>query len=301
MFEIKSSNSYIVDGDTGECHEIESGSRLSTPGEQKRGREYVDSLKQSKVKYDAVRHESYRHGGFTFLRIANVLNSLSPATAGRLAYLSTYVGYNNQLLSDKRTPITKTMLPDILGVGNTIAKKFYSECAAANLLVEREGKLYISEDFFRGPIQDKGIRHTKLYHDTVQDLYKRLPPKHHRYFGYVVQMLPWINVNYNIVCDNPTETDLDKINPIDVEDLYKICGYEIGNRNTHRFLDALTGAWFQFDGTQQALCALVVRRGQDGKHTGLVVNPHLMYMGTQSEKVAVLGVWFKPAEGKSAS
>ena len=303
MIEIRRGNVALVSTDTGEVlAEVEPGSKLSDPEDREAAKEYIEGIKAAKVRNDAVHYQSKLHGGFTFLSINRMPDTLTPATVGRLVYLSTYVGYDNQLLSNKRTPITKTMLPEILCVGKTVAKRFFSECEAAKLLREDQQKrLYISDAFFRGSIGNRKDQHTRLWHDTIRDLYKRLPAKHHKYFGYVVQMLPWVNVNYNIVCSNPMETDPEQINPIDIDDLYMLCGYEAGSRNTHRFIDALTGAWFDYRGSQQALCALFVRRGPDGKHTGLVVNPHLMYMGDDIERVGAMGCLFNPKIADSAS
>ena len=78
-------------------------------------RERRQKQKETTEFNEKVKHNSKKHGGFTFLRIENALTEINPATVGRLAYLSTYMEYGNQLLMRyKNRPMLKSDLPDVL-------------------------------------------------------------------------------------------------------------------------------------------------------------------------------------------
>ena len=73
-------------------------------------RERYNKIKKATEFNEKVKHNSKKHGGFTFLRIENALTEINPATVGRLAYLSTYMEYGNQLLCALRTVLCLKMI-----------------------------------------------------------------------------------------------------------------------------------------------------------------------------------------------
>ena len=67
-----------------------------------------------------------------------------------------------------------------------------------------------------------------------------------------------------------------------------------------RLNEALLGLAFQFDGRKQALCASVEVTTEEGRQKGLIVNPNLIFAGTDFTKVEGYGMFFRPRRSKSA-
>ena len=258
-------------------------------------RERYLKIKEAEAFNESVKQNSRDHGGFTFLKITDILTKVDPTTVGRLAYLSTYLTFNHQLLYKGRgIPIYKEDLSKILNVTRPTAADFYKKCIAGNLLIDRESSgLFINEMFFRGESDDEDI--TRLYCGTIQDLYHRLSAKEHKHFGYAIQIIPMINREWNIVCNNPNEEKTKYIVPLTTAD---ICSkLKMGRGHTERLTEALTSPIFEYEGEEQQLCVSVPGKTSRGKQNVLYVNPHLIYAGSDFTKVDGISVAFRSNYG----
>lgn len=244
-----------------------------------------------------VKHDSKKHGGFTFLRLENALNGINPATVGRLAYLSTYMEYGNQLLMrSKDRPMLKSDLPEVLLISRETANKFYNESENAGLIEDHGSEgLYMNEVFFRDETTDKN--QIRLYRRTIQQLYKRTLPKYIKNFGYVVQLVRHINREWNVVCHNPAEKDSEKVQIMTMKELCEAIDYDYSHIS--RLNEALFGLAFDWNGRKQALCASIEFTTEEGKQKGLIVNPHLIFAGTNFKKVEGYGMFFRPRKTKT--
>lgn len=260
-------------------------------------RERRQKQKEATEFNEKVKHNSKKHGGFTFLRIENALTEINPATVGRLAYLSTYMEYGNQLLMrSKNRPMLKKDLPEILLISRDTANKFYNESKNVGLIEDRgSGGLYMNEVFFRDQTTDKN--QIRLYRKTIQQLYKRTLPKYIKNFGYVVQLVSYINKEWNIISHNPLEKDSNKVQIMTMKELCEVIDYDYSHIS--RLNEALFGLAFDWNGRKQALCASIEFTTEEGKQKGLIVNPHLVFAGTDFKKVEGYGMFFRPRKTKA--
>lgn len=226
----------------------------------------------------------------------NILQSMNPATVGRLAYLSTYLEQDTQLLLYEDRPMLKSDLQTILNVSRPTANKFYNECIAAGVLEDhgKDGLYLISNLFFKGKTSNK--ERTKLFRVTTQQLYKRLPQKNHELFGYIIQLVPWINFEWNIVCENPEETNKNSIEPMSFRDICKKLGYD--PEHPGRLKEALTKPVFVWEHCKQPLCGFFSMNDQDGRKSMMVINPHILFAGKHIENVGILDIAFIPRKKK---
>lgn len=268
------------------------GSLVFSPEEQER----FNKRKAAERFNRLVRQNSSDYGGFTFLSTEmGILQSLNPATVGRLAYLSTYLDFGNQLLlKPKNEPMRKKDLPEILNINRQTANEFYNQCINAEMLFDfgNEG-LYMNSMFYRG--KSDNSQRTRLYRDTIQQLYKKLEPKEHKYFGYIVMLVPLINVEWNIVCENPHEQDSKLLKPLSFKEICKALGYNYGHSN--RLKEALTRPIFQWEGHKQPLCGIFTANTEFGTQNTMIVNPNIMFAGTHYENVAAFEAMFCPHNG----
>lgn len=282
---------YIADGK----HIAPEGALILTAED----RERYKQKREKQIIYNAeVKQNSKKRGGFTFLKMENALENLNPATVGRLAYLSTFLDFGNQLLMrSKDRPMLKNDLPDVLQINRNSANDFFNECDNARL-IEDHGKdgLYLNEVFFRHEAK-KDEEQIRLYRNTIQQLYKSTMPKFHKYFGYVVQLVKHINREWNVVCWNPEETDSNKVEIMTLKELCEEIKYKYNH--IEKLNEALLGLAFQFDGRKQALCASVEVTTEEGRQKGLIVNPNLIFAGTDFTKVEGYGMFFRPRRSKT--
>lgn len=231
------------------------------------------------------------------MRIENTLNEINPATVGRLAYLSTYMEYGNQLLMrSKNRPMLKSDLPEVLLISRDTANKFYNESKNAGLIEDHGSEgLYMNEVFFRDQTTDKN--QIRLYRKTIQQLYKRTLPKYIKNFGYVVQLVSYINREWNVVCHNPLEKDSNMVQIMTMKELCETIDYDYSHIS--RLNEALFGLAFDWNGRKQALCASIEFTTEEGKQKGLIVNPHLVFAGTDFKKVEGYGMFFRPRKTKA--
>lgn len=153
-----------------------------------------------------------------------------------MLYLSTYLGQDTQFLLYEDKTILKSDLQAILNVSKPTANKFYKDCIDIGLLEnhDKDGLYLIGNLFFKGKASNK--ERIKLFRLTIQQLYKKLSKKNHKYFGYIIQLVPWINYEWNIVCHNPQETNKNRIEPMTFRDVCKKLGYDpehTGRLKTH--------------------------------------------------------------------
>lgn len=241
---------------------------------------------------------SNKHGGFTFLTTKkNTLQKMNPATVGRLAYLSTYLDYENQQLIYEDRAMLKRDLPTVLNLSRPTANHFYRECVDAGVLEDRgdEGLFLNGSLFFKGTTKSK--ERTRLFRITVQQLYKKLPHQRHDLFGYVIQLIPFINFEWNIVCENPHETNEKLIQPLSFKQVCNQLGYDYDH--LERLKKALMNPIFAWNHHKQALCGVLSVNSELGRENMLVVNPHILYAGNHVENVKLLEIAFTPKKVRS--
>lgn len=190
----------------------------------------------------------------------------------------------------------KSDLQAILNVSRPTANKFYKDCIDAGVLKDhgKDGLYLIGNLFFKGKTNNK--ERIKLFRLTVQQLYKKLPQKKHGLFGYVIQLVPWINFEWNIVCHNPQETNKNRIDPMSFRDICKKLGYD--PEHAERLKKALTSPVFVWEHHKQPLCGFFSMNAQDGKQSMMVINPHILFAGKHIENIGILDIAFMPRKRK---
>ena len=86
----------------------------------------------------------------------------------------------------------------------------------------------------------------------MRALYEATPHRLHQYLGYIFLMMPYVNVQWNIVCHNPLEDHLEVIEPMTLGEFCDAIGYE--RDNAQRLLDNYRKITFNWKGKQQYFC-----------------------------------------------
>lgn len=162
-----------------------------------------------------------------------------------------------------------------------------NEVKGKYLFEDNRGRLTIPDRiFYRGTIQT-GTGYQQVYFDSVKTLYESLPPKHKRYLGYACQLLQYVNIEYNILCHNIYETELNNIKPLTVDEFCHTVGYSPKNRERliRLYDDKLV---FQVEGKTERLVSFVTNGLALGS-ARIFINPHVIYHGHIPREVEILG------------
>lgn len=227
----------------------------------------------------------------------HLLETLPKKHVAMLFYLATYFGYEGYLTTGKK-PIRKTQLPQLLDVGKTTAYRFWTNIVEAGIAREDEqGPLHLNKQFFdRGQLRRKrlatmasqNVYVTRLYITSIRDLYKNATPTSRSALSYLFQVLPFVSREYNVVCRNPLEQDLDEVVPMKLEELCDAIGYD--KANASRLLSELMRLKFTV-GSKETWAVGYVATGRlsDRRQRELFINPAVYYAGRDWEAVKVLG------------
>lgn len=273
---------------------VEAGSTIYTVEEKNNFKQ----IKEKEFFRDELRKqvqcETRRHGGFTFLKIGSEkLKTIKPQTLGRLAYLSTYLDFGTQrLMAEPERTMKKNDLQHFLNISELHANLFCAECIEHGLLRIEDKCLYLDDVFFRNKSQTKD--RIKIYTKTIRSLYSNMPSRYHRYFGYVIQLIPYINREWNIVCYNPDERNYEKIIPLTVKEICNLCNYS--NNQSARFKNIILKCRFDWQGELASMCGLALTPSRDRLIDGLVINPHLVFHGMDFGKIEGMTIFFTPLD-----
>ena len=283
---IKTDEYDLVNRNTGWKKPIEAGSTVSTPEDKF----YAQERREQERKKRYRRTQTDELGNFVLLRVRKLPVELDPATLARLTLLSTYLDYQNRLMLNERVPMRKTDLPKILNLSERAAKGFVAAVQGKFMFV-RDGDLYLSKEYYKGESEKyKKDQKQRLFIKSTRELYYALKPTHHKYFGYIVKLVPFINREFNVLCHNADEVVYDRIAPLTIGEICDILDYD--STNSARLLDALTGLLFTHNGESQSLCAIVKSVGNGVQGYGAFINPRIIYNGSDYKQVEVLHHFF---------
>lgn len=261
------------------------GSSVTTPVGQQERKLYFET-------HNADGTRKRRSGGrfyfWKFLTDDLQKIDLPPADITRLVFLNTYLGYDGYLMRNERTPMKKSDLPKLLNVSRSTAKYFWRS-VSRYYITEKDGKLYPNADVIkRGQLRNDGewVKYKRMYFNGIRTLYNSVPISQHKILGYLFLLLPYINVQYNFLCWNPLERELEYIKPMTLKEFCDETGFDYGHRN--RLLAVYDKVVFDVDGSRQKFCNFIgnpIRKDE----MQIFVNPNILYNGKQKGKVEILG------------
>lgn len=277
------------DEDTGEVIEattviVPIGSKIQTPEQQKAAREWREQQEKQLIR----RKLQDEFGYFYFVMKEHEFGNISAESAARLIYLCTFLNFNNEFVWSQRRKIKKSDLQDVLLVSLKTAYKFWNEVKDKYIIdCGSDGLKLNCPDIIRGRI-DNGKSYAKFYIDGIRKIYKACPTHKHRYLGYIYKLLPYSNIEYNIFCHNPEETDIDNIEPLTLTELCSILGFE--ESHTDRFRKVYRNLVFEYGGKE--IYAVVFLYNQSGiKSLRGFINPLIFYSGSNYTKVKILEIF----------
>ena len=236
-----------------------------------------------------------KHGGdFYFLFAKEALCNLPPEMLTRLIFLATFLSYgSNKLVFDNGKPIKRRDLPELLNVSGPLVTVMMKTLSPKYIVENDNKEIILNNDYFyRGALtkEQKEDPFQRLFRAYIRKLYKETEPRQHKHLGYVLAMIPLINLEYNILCSNPHETNIDLIDTVTLSEFCEIIGYSTDQLS--RLAKIYKSMTFDVRGERQRFVSFI----NDGDNIGessIIINPKILYAGTHPEKVEVLCAGFQ--------
>ena len=282
----------VINKNTGEIDNIVTfnapvGSIVYTPEQQEVIRQYKIQEQIKKHK----RNTSNILGNFYFVLCEHSFEDLKPESATKLIMLCTYLNYKNCFVFDNGKPIHKSDLKKILNLKSRSAVFNFYNKVSPRYITEVDGilKLNSLDLIIKGKInkQNKGKTYQQFYLDTRRNLYINTDIRQHRQLGYIFKLLPYVNIEYNILCFNPFQKSLKEINPLTVTDLCELIKYE--KSKATRLIHQYNQMRFEVDNHKEKFINYVWDLEGGKENANIFVNPHIIYAGNDYKRVEILG------------
>ena len=227
--------------------------------------------------------------GFYFKCYKNVLELDIPKQyLFRYTYLCTYLDYDGKLkimVNGKKKAITERDLQEILKLSEREARNTKNELIKYGLIIINEdGTISINSKYaIKGEVKRKKLRGgARIMINGIREIYEKSKPIEHKRLALLIQLLPYVNYNYNIICFNPDEEDKDKIIPMGLKDLCKITDYN--ERNWRKLKNELLRITV---GGTPVIAVTEIYNGH-----AVSINPKIYYKGNNPRALEWLAVLF---------
>ena len=230
-----------------------------------------------------------------FIQICYVKNqllfndlNLNKATISRFLYLATYIDYNDReenvlvkyTKNNKIDYMSKRDMKYLLNLGDTAFKSFYKEIKEKELLFEANNKIYLNPIYVnKGNSKFKDTEYTRIFIDTTRDLYEHCKPRQHKHLSYVYQLLPFLHYDTNILCRNPEETDINKLDKLHFTDICEMLNLSGDKGNMDKLKKDLFKFYITKDDKKYYFLAYITVKQEIGKRSYYVVNPYVVWKG----------------------
>ena len=203
----------------------------------------------------------------------------------RFIYLCSFMNYDNYLSNGRRL-LRESDLQDMLLLGKSEYYKTKDYLLGKDLIsINAEGLISVNSKYCKkGKInKTKVVEVIRMFNNGIQELYQKALPREHKKLAILLDILPYINYKYNIICYNPTEENIELIKPIKMPDLCEMLGYD--RSNSSRIKKQL----FSLRVSGEKVIGLWQVENADA----LLVNPRVYYKGGEENGLDYLEAIFR--------
>lgn len=237
----------------------------------------------------------FEHGSGGYINMYYVKNeilfnnlNIEASNVSRILYLATYIDWNtsneNLLVKpgqfNKSYPMTRRDLQLVLGLAERTFTDFIKSSKENNIMFEVDGRFYMNSDYFnKGKVSFKDKEYTRLYINTVRDLFERCNPRQHKQLSYLFKLIPKMYYLNNALVHNPEAKDLKDVKYMNLTDVCKFLGVGYDNNNMSKVKRDLIKFYTTYDGTKRGVFKYITVEGIKDKYSYFVVNPSVVYSG----------------------
>ena len=143
-----------------------------------------------------------------------------------------------------------------------------------------------SKVFFYGPVSKEMGAHQKIYMRAVKELYNCTPTGNLKHIGYILKILPFVNIEHNILCHNPYTPNFNEVEPMILQEFCEKVGLASDRSTVARLKRAYASLVFELDGKSHNFCNLLFTNHGEGYI--IYLNPRILYSGSDYEGMQLL-------------
>lgn len=203
----------------------------------------------------------------------------------RLIYLCTFLDFENNLrYGIANNKMLEKDLQEVLKLGERETRKTKNELLAKKILLTNGKKeLSINKKYIiKGNIRKNSkVVNVRMFEKGIQELYEKATPKEHKKLALLIELLPYLNFKFNVICNNVKAENIKEIEPFNMTDICKKVGYSNTTKLKRDLLDLKVGG------------ELVIAITETGEGKFIAINPRVYYKGTKIEDLYWLENIFK--------
>ena len=228
-------------------------------------------------------------GQFYFNFYNNIPKKLDRQFKFRFIFLCTYLKYNDDRLVKKEDNgryrlIKEYELQELLKLSTREYQRTKKELIDNNLIhIDNVRAIHINGSIsLVGEINKSNQKdYTRIFKKYVRELYGNCLPREHKKIDIVIELLPFVHFQYNIICKNPTCELMEDIDPLTIKEITN----QLNMSNPSVFKKSLLSI--------KANNKKVIMIFEDFDKQMIAINPSVYYRGTRQEALQYLIDLFK--------
>lgn len=234
-------------------------------------------------------------GNFYFLFYKLLNMNLEKQYITRFIYLCTFMNYENKLVfgncKDYEYKLLKEReLKEVWKMERVETNKTKNALLDSGLIYIENDHVNINSNYvFKGKLDGAKLKtdqKVRVFNNAVQQIYESATPREHKKIALLFLLLPYINLRYNIVCENPECEAMEDIIPITLQEMTEILGFSSVQKLKKGLFDINVG-------TEKAIALFTI-----DNISKILVNPRVYYKGTKIEDVKYLIGLFDSAKNQ---
>lgn len=270
---------YYVDGETGEVVPVAADTTIMS-AEERDG--YRRKMAEKTVRAELVEVQKEMCGDFywtLFESKEEYCPGVSDDMLSKIMYLIAFMDYETNLLvvqdgvTSPKRPMRKIDVAKIIRLHRVKFSRFWKDMLATGIIAEEDdGCLRVCSRFCKGDLIRKNMAAMKIFTHAVKYMYENVDVRTHQYISYLFRLIPYINLKYNVFCQNPLETDRTKIMPMTAKDMCRILG--LSEENVQRFVKKIFKLSFiDKNGDERSVVNILMNRKNYEDRTFIIINP----------------------------
>lgn len=232
-------------------------------------------------------HLFYKYNENIFNDIKEITGKSANTHIIRFLILCNYLNFRNKCVDDRNRNIKKSDLSRVWNCKDKakVKETFDLLLKLKYIKIDSKNNISINEQIAKkGKIitMKSNETYTRIFSDNLQALINKSSVRSQKKLSNLLNILPFINFKYNILCSNPKETEITEIEPLNWKDVAKICGYEeLSYKRLKKDLMDL-----ELDNKH------IIGQFNISKKMAIVVNPKVYYAYSEVETVKYLDALF---------
>lgn len=286
---------YLTDPNTGEMIELPAGTSITTPDEREHIKKIMSIKNENKKNTEIVAATTKSLCGDFYWNVyapsGSFMSDITDETLAKIMYLITYIDYETNLLvkyvgsGHKKENMNKKDVFNIMRLSERTFDKFWGNLINNKIItVLDNGSLMVCEQFSKGNLKIKNKKDMvamKIFTHAVRYVYENIDVRTHKNLSYIFRLIPYINLKYNVLCENPLETDSNKIERMTAK---KLCE-KLGLDTTHqtRLINSLFKLRFiDINGDSRSVITVITNYKNNERRNFISINPQF-YSGYVNE------------------